>query len=275
MRRLLGTVLVALALAASLIVLVMAWAGRNVTEPGRFADTVVRTLRSDPAAGEVGDLVVARVDLLAARRGVAVPGGTRDLIRNGVATALRSEGFARAARPALERAHDETMRRPDGVTVDLRVLRERVVAAADPSTAALIPPAEQFPTLVVPFPDGARTVVRLVKAAGEAWPLAIVAALICVAAAVLVTGDRSGPLRSVGVGLMVLGALPPVLRLVTPPLSEGVAPPATDGTAAELARQLTRGWLVAGAWTAVLGLVLIVVASFVRPRSRRRTARRR
>lgn len=272
MRRVMGRALTVVALLAALVVVLMAWAGRNVTASDRFAETVVRTLQSDPAGPEVADLVVARIDRVAARRGVAVPAATRDAIRGGVRSALGTPAFARSATAALERVHAQVLEHPTGVPVDLGLLREPVLAAVDPVAATLIPPREQFPTLVVPLPDGARTAVRMLRAIRDAWPLAIPVALAALVGAVLVTGDRSRPLRTAGVGLMAFGLLPPLLRLVTPALAGGVAPASTDATARSLGEELTRGWLVAGAWTAVAGLGLIVLAALARPR---RAARRR
>ncbi|MGD9696003.1 MAG: hypothetical protein AB7V42_10130 [Thermoleophilia bacterium] len=270
MRSGLGGLLAGIGVLLALIAALLWTGGRDALDEGRFADRGVEAL-STPE-GEAA--IVARLRAMAqARLPASVVAAAPRLIDRAVAEIVRRPGFAPAMRPALRAAHRVMITEAgEPVVIDLgglRPLLARELAALDPRLPRLLPPSSSFEGVEVA--TGLRpTGLPIDRLEGEVPVIALVLAL--AAAGFLAIGiaiSRRPPraAAAAGIALVLLAALPGLVRYGLPAAARDLIDPPNDALAGRLAEALLGGWVVATIAMALAGAALVAGAALT---SRRR-----
>lgn len=266
-----STVLTALAFSAAFLA-VVAWlaavftwtAAARVTSPGGFAQVTVETVQSPAGSQAVTGALVDRMVSYATTQGFDLTTSARRQLDAQVARAIRAADVASVMGPAISRAREAYQQAPDGpITIDFASLRPRLVEGAqqvDPALLRAIPPGGEL-TVTVQKGDLPPLLARLVGASAAFALLPLWLALGAVALGVIgmwATSDRSRMLRWLGVGSLLVAAVPLTMRAAVPPIAASFATAGTQASVVSTAATAIVGnWWIALVVSAATGVALI------------------
>jgi len=250
--------------------------GRATTEGG-FVDITVETIQSPAGATASTTAIVAQVDRAAKAAGTVISASGNAAIATAVGQVLAQPDLGNALSGGIAKARQALQDRPDSdVTVDVSALRDQIVArlqGTNPQLAAAIPPATDLTITVSAkdVPSEASTAASLLGLMTWTPLLLVIAALVLLGVGFLVTDDWTRTARHVGIGFIVLGILPVLMRLIVPPLV-GSAASGSQSDILEVATSATiANWWIALVVTLVIGGALLAAGIVWRQPTRTRS----
>lgn len=248
---------------ATLAALLLVTPGGNLTEAGDFGDAVARAVASDD-----GQEVLAGELTAALARASGLPESTlAQAVDPAVRAAAATSAFQRAVAAEAAATHGQVVAEdPSGeVTIGLGALRDALVVQLDavqPGASSLVPPPDALGEVVLARGEAVRVVGRWGYAAGRpgVLPAVVILAIGAGVAGLLLAHRRSRASVSLGVGLLIVSAVPWLLSVVAQPVAEQVAGVAGRGAlAGALAAELFAVEVRAPAVVACAGAALVVV----------------
>ena len=242
----------------------VAWTtfGRASTNGG-FVDITVETIQSPPGLTASTDAIVSQVDAAARRAGNAISAQGNaaitagEVVRPGV-EALGQPDLGNALTAGIDAARQSLADHPDGdITIDVSALRDQIVARLQPTSpqlAAAIPPASDLIITVSAsdVPSGVSTAASLLSFMTWVPLWLVIAAAVLLGIGFLVTDDWTRTARHVGIGFIIVGILPVLMRLIVPPLVGSAA----SGTQSDIV-QVAAAATIANWWIALLATLVI------------------
>jgi tryptophan-rich sensory protein len=250
--------------------------GRATTQGG-FVDITVATIQSPAGVTASTNVIVAQVDTAAKAAGTVVSVSGNAAITAAVGQALAQPDLGNALSGGIAKARQALQDRPDAdITIDVSALRDQIVArlqGTNPQLAAAIPAATDLTITVSAkdVPSEASTVASLLGIMKWTPLLLAIGALVLLGIGFLVTDDWTRTARHVGIGFLVLGILPILIRLIVPPLVAGAAS-GTQSDILEVAASATiANWWIALVVTLAIGAALLVAGVVWRQPTRSRS----
>jgi len=247
------------------------WLAGRALAPGSLADAAIEAMRSPEGQEAIADRVESSIEQTTGRP------APREPIEAAVHDVVASGAFPRLMRMSVAGARQDGFSRSGGAgqadLAPLRALLERRLARDDPALADGLPPATRLGTVELRVAD---PLPGLDRAAGvlddaDSWAVlcAAVAAVLLVGA-VAVSPQRARTARAAGWRLLLLAALPPLVRLVTPGLSDvTVGDPELGDLAGSLAPRLFAGWWVPALVAGLAGAALLAAGYYMASAGRR------
>ena len=246
------------------------WLAGRALAPGSLADAAVAAMRSPEGQEAIADRVEASLEESSGRP------APRATVETAVHAVVASGTFPVLMRRSIMEARAKGFSRGGGAGgADLGPLRPGLAAQLrkrDPPLAAALPPPQRLGAVELRVAD---PLPGLDRAAGflddaDAWALLCAAiAAVLLGLAVFTSPARARTARAAGWRLLVLAALPPLVRLVTPSLADvTVGDPALSDLAGSLAPRLFSGWWVPALVAGAAGAALLT-ASYVAGSRRR------
>jgi hypothetical protein len=250
--------------------------GRATTQGG-FVDITVATIQSPAGVTASTNVIVTQVDTAAKAAGTVVSVSGNAAITAAVGQALAQPDLGNALSGGIAKARQALQDRPDAdITIDVSALRDQIVArlqGTNPQLAAAIPAATDLTITVSAkdVPSEASTVASLLGIMKWTPLLLAIGALVLLGIGFLVTDDWTRTARHVGIGFLVLGILPILIRLIVPPLVAGAAS-GTQSDILEVAASATiANWWIALVVTLAIGAALLVAGVVWRQPTRSRS----
>ena len=237
----------------------VAWTtfGRASTNGG-FVDITVETIQSPPGLTASTDAIVTQVDAAARRAGNAISAQGNAAITTAVQQVLGQPDLGNALTAGIDAARQSLADHPDGdITIDVSALRDQIVARLQPTSpqlAAAIPPASDLIITVSAsdVPSGVSTAASLLSFMTWVPLWLVIAAAVLLGIGFLVTDDWTRTARHVGIGFIIVGILPVLMRLIVPPLVGSAA----SGTQSDIV-QVAAAATIANWWIALLATLVI------------------
>jgi hypothetical protein len=235
------------------------WLAGRALAPGSLADAAIEAMRSPDGQEAIADRVEASIEEHTGRPAARTP------IEDAVHVVVASGAFPRLMRVSVAKAREDGFSRSGGAgqadLAPLRPLLAKRLEQADPALAAGLPPAADLGSVELRVGDPLPGLDRAASVLDDAdsWALLCAAvAAVLLGAAVAVSPQRARTARAAGWRLLLLAALPPLVRLVTPGLSDvTVGDPKLGDLAGSLAPRLFSGWWVPALVAGVAGAALL------------------
>jgi hypothetical protein len=246
------------------------WLAGRALAPGSLADAAIEAMRSPEGQEAIADRVEASIE-----ESTSLP-APREPIETAVHDVVASGAFSRLMRASVAEARLDGFSRSGGSgRADLAPVHELLVGRlgrTDPELAAALPPAPRLGSVELRVAD---PLPGLDRAAGvlddaDSWALlcAAIAALL-LGVAVAISPQRARTARAAGWRLLLLAALPPLVRLVTPGLADvTVGDPELGDLAGSLAPRLFSGWWVPALIAGLAGAALLAAGYLAGPNRR-------
>lgn len=250
--------------------------GRASTEGG-FVDITVETIQSPPGVTASTTVIVTQVDAAAKAAGTTISASGKAAITAAVGQVLAQPDPGNALSGSIAKARQALQDRPDGdITIDVSALRDQIVArlqGTSPQLAAAIPPATDLTITVSAkeVPSEASTVASLLGAMKWTPLLLAVVTIVLLGIGFLVTDDWTRTARHVGIGFIVLGILPILMRLIVPPLVGSVASGSQSDILDVATTATIANWWIALVVTLVIGGALLAAGIVWRQPARTRS----
>ena len=237
----------------------VAWTtfGRASTNGG-FVDITVETIQSPAGLTASTDAIVTQVDAAARQAGNAISAQGNAAITTAVQQVLGQPDLGNALTAGIDAARQSLADHPDGdITIDVSALRDQIVARLQPTSpqlAAAIPPASDLIITVSAsdVPSGVSTAASLLSFMTWVPLWLVIAAAVLLGIGFLVTDDWTRTARHVGIGFIIVGILPVLMRLIVPPLVGSAA----SGTQSDIV-QVAAAATIANWWIALLATLVI------------------
>lgn len=250
---------------------VFTWtAAARVTSPSGFAEVTVQTVQSPAGSQAVTDALVGTALTYATLQGFSLTPSARQQLEAQVGQAIETADFPDLMGPAIEKAREAYENAPDGpITIDfapLRPLAVEKVQQVDPALVKAIPPPDEL-TVTVQKEDVPPLASDLVQASSTlSWlPLWLVlGAAVLGAIGLWASGDRPRMLRWLGVGSLLVAAVPIVMRAASPPIAASFAEAGTQASVVSTATAAIVGnWWIALIVCIAVGLALIGASAYL------------
>jgi hypothetical protein len=249
------------------------WLAGRALAPGSLADAAIQAMRSPDGQEAIADRVEASIE-----EHTSLP-AARAPIEAAVHDVVASGAFPRLMRVSVSHAREDGFSRSGGVgqadLAPLRPLLAKRLAGVDPALAAGLPPGARLGSVELRVGDPLPGLDRAARVLDDAdsWALLCAAvAAVLLGAAVAISPQRARTARAAGWRMLLLAALPPLVRLVTPSLSDvTVGDPELGDLAGSLAPRLFAGWWVPALIAGLAGAVLLT-AGYMGGAGRRRPA---
>ena len=237
----------------------VAWTtfGRASTNGG-FVDITVETIQSPAGLTASTDAIVTQVDAAARQAGNAISAQGNAAITTAVQQVLGQPDLGNALTAGIDAARQSLADHPDGdITIDVSALCDQIVARLQPTSpqlAAAIPPASDLIITVSAsdVPSGVSTAASLLSFMTWVPLWLVIAAAVLLGIGFLVTDDWTRTARHVGIGFIIVGILPVLMRLIVPPLVGSAA----SGTQSDIV-QVAAAATIANWWIALLATLVI------------------
>lgn len=250
--------------------------GRATTQGG-FVDITVATIQSPAGVTASTKVIVTQVDTAAKASGTVISASGNAAITAAVGQVLAQPDLGNALSGGIAKARQALQDRPDAdITIDVSALRDQIVArlqGTNPQLAAAIPAATDLTITVSAkdVPSEASTVASLLGLMKWTPLLLAIVALLLLGIGFLITDDWTRTARHVGIGFLVLGILPILMRLIVPPLV-GSAASGSQSDILEVAASATiANWWIALVVTLVIGGALLAAGVVWRQPTRSRS----
>lgn len=262
LRGLAATICLVVMVVAAVLVQMMVFAGRDLTNSATFADAAVRAAETPAGRQGIADRVAVFLeDSLAAASPMAATPAARDLVRRATDSAINSPALRESVRTSARDAHAGFLADPArGIVIATGGLRPGVVSAVErdlPVAASFVPAAERFPALTVAVPPRAQDAARLLRDVDRLWPAAALVALGALLLGALAAVNRRRWLVTGGVILVVMAVIPWLAHLLGPSAARDLATAGYEDVAAAFAQAVTADWLVISVLTAAVGAALV------------------
>lgn len=249
-------------LVAALLVALLVSPGRNLTDSEDFANSAVAALETSTGQEAVADEVTAQT--------VAASGLAPQVVEPAAAAGVRAAFDDQTAVDALtlsaEQLHSQVVAEnpSDTLAVNLNPLRGPVVdgvSQVSPSAAQFVP--ENLGSVEIASGEGVEALGRAAWWAGRPGVLSglLVGAVAALGLSILLSWDRVRAARAIGVGLLVVAAVPIIVSFVAQPIVEAAAMgTGTEELAGVFAREIASLQRIVPVLIGGAGLALIAVS---------------